>query len=144
MKKTLVVLLCVPALAMAADPPRIPWACGGVSADERRALPSQVPDANLELLFVSGARGAYEAGAQWRIFDRRNEPIAHGTSEGPQCFMRVPAGPVRVEARVGDEVRSAKATIRPGDKRARLVFTFPPEPGEDIQASPEEKAQARE
>ncbi|HET9652278.1 MAG TPA: hypothetical protein VFP36_08805, partial [Usitatibacter sp.] len=106
--EALAVLLFVPALAWGAG--QVPWACGGVSAEERRALPSQVPDANLELLFVSGTRGAYAAGAQWRVLDRANEPIAYGTSDGPQCFMRVPAGPVRVEARLGGETRTAKAT----------------------------------
>jgi hypothetical protein len=133
------VLLSFPILATGA-----PWACGGVSAEERRALPSQVPDANLELLFVSGTRGAYAAGADWRIFGRANEPIAQGTSDGPQCYVRVPPGALRVEARLGGEMRTAKATVRDGAGRTRLVFTFPPEPGEDIQASPEEKAQARQ
>ncbi|MGE5098159.1 MAG: hypothetical protein ACM3SO_23695 [Betaproteobacteria bacterium] len=139
-KATLAVLAFVPTLAWAAG--QAPWACGGVSAEERRALPSQVPDANLELLFVSGQRGAYAAGAEWRVLDRANEPVAHGTSDGPQCFLRVPPGPVRVEAKIGGETRTAKATA--GAKRTRLVFTFPAEPGEDIQASPEEKAQAKE
>lgn len=142
MRTTLAVLLFIPAAAWSAGAPSVPYACGGVSAEERRALPSQVPDANLELLFVSGKRGAYAAGAQWRVFDRANEPIAHGDSDGPQCLMRVPAGPVRVEATLGGETRTARGTV--GAKRTRLVFTFAPEPGEDIQASPEEKEQAKQ
>lgn len=139
-KTAFAVLLFVPTLAWAAG--SVPWACGGVSADERRVLPTLVPDANLELLFVSGKRGAYTSGAQWRVLDRANEPIAYGTAEGPECFLRLPAGPVRVEARLGNETRTAKANV--GAKHTRLAFTFAAEPGEDIEASPEEKAQAKE
>ena len=144
MKFALAVLLFVPLFAWSANAPAVKYACGGVTAEERRAIATEMPDANVELLFVSGPRGAYEAGAQWRVFDRANEPIAYGTSDGPQCYLRLPPGPVRVEARIGAQVRTAKANVRAGDKRARLVFTFPQEPGDDIEASPEEKAQGRE
>lgn len=144
MKRILAVLLFVPPLAAAADFPRVPWACGGVTVEERRELPARVPDANLELLFVAGARGAYTAGAEWRIADRNNQTLAYGTADGPQCFVRLPAGPVRVEAMLKGEAKTAKSDIRAGGKARRLVFTFAPEPGEDIEASPEEKAQSRE
>jgi hypothetical protein len=144
MKTLVAVLAFVPLFATAAQPASVPWACGGVSAEERRALPAEVPGANLELLFVQGKRGAYTSGTQWRVFDRANEPIAYGTSDGPQCFLRLPEGAVRVEARLGGEVKAAKANIRAGDKRARLAFTFAAEPDEEIEASPEEKAQARQ
>lgn len=144
MKTIATVLLFVPGLAIAAESAHPNWACGGVTAEERRALPAQVEGANLELLFVAGARGAFTAGTEWRVLDRANEPIAYGTADGPQCYLRVPAGAVRVEARLNGESRSAKTNVRAGDKRARLVFTFPPEPGEKIEASPEEKEQARQ
>ncbi len=151
MKRMTLLLLCtvasLPAAvhAQAKHDGAVPWACGGVSAEERRALPGVVPDANLELLFVGGKRGAYEAGAEWRIFDRSGEPVAFGTADGPQCFLRAPAGSLRVEARIGSEMHSAKATIKPGAKRSRLVFTFAGEPEEEgVQASEEEKRQARQ
>jgi hypothetical protein len=127
----------------AARDANVAYACGGVSAEERHALPSQVPDANLELLFVAGKRGAYAAGAEWRVLDRAGEPLAYGVSDGPQCFLRLPPGPVRIEARLKGESRAAAATIRAGARGARLVFTFAAEPGEDIEASEEEKAQGR-
>ena len=144
MKTIATVLLFVPVIASAAPMPRVPWACGGITAEERHELPARVPDANLELLFVAGTRGAYTAGTEWRIVDRDSHPLAYGTADGPECFVRLPAGPVQVEAKLNDEVRTAKATIRAGAKAARLVFTFSPEPGEQIEASPEEKAQGRE
>ena len=121
----------------------VPWACGGVSSDERRALPAQVPDANLELLFVAGKRGAYTAGAEWRVLDRSNEPVAFGVAGGPECFLRLPPGPVRVQASLNGESRTANATIKAGARGARLVFTFAGDAGEEIEASEEEKAQAR-
>lgn len=144
MKTITAVLLFVPIVASAAPVPRVPWACGGVTSEERRELPARVPDANLELLFVAGARGAYTAGTEWRIVDRDNHPLAYGSADGPQCFVRLPAGPVRVEATLNGETKSAKANMRAGGKPARLVFTFSPEPGEDVEASPEEKAQSRQ
>ena len=144
MKTITAVLLFVPIIAIAAPVPRVPWACGGVTAEERHELPARVHDANLEMLFVAGSRGAYTAGTEWRIVDRDNHPLAYGSADGPQCFVRLPAGAIQVEARLNGETRMAKATIRPGGKAARLVFTFAPEPGEDIDASPEEKAQSRQ
>jgi len=121
----------------------VPWACGGVSSDERRALPSQVPDANLELLFVAGKRGAYTAGTQWRVLDRSNEPVASGVANGPQCLLRLPPGPVRVQASLDGESRTANATIKAGARGARLVFTFAGGAGAEEEPSEEEKAQAR-
>jgi hypothetical protein len=140
MKSALALLLLFPVAAVAADP-SVRSACGGITAEERRALPSQVPDANLELLFVAGKRGAYVAGVEWRVLDRSNEPLAYGRSEGPQCFLRVPDGPLRVEARLRGEMKSAKANA--GARRQRLVFNFAPEADEDVEASPEEKEQGR-
>jgi hypothetical protein len=121
----------------------VPWACGGVSSDERSALPTQVPDANLQLLFVAGKRGAYTAGTEWRVLDRSNEPIAFGVANGPQCFLRLPPGPVRVEARLKGDTRTASTTIRADARGARLVFTFASDVVEEIEPSEEEKAQAR-
>ena len=121
----------------------VPWACGGVSSDERSALPTQVPDANLQLLFVAGKRGAYTAGTEWRVLDRSNEPIAFGVANGPQCFLRLPPGPVRVEARLKGDTRTASTTIRAGASGARLVFSFASDVAEEIEPSEEEKAQAR-
>ena len=144
MKTITAVLLFIPVAAGEAPVPRVPWACGGVTLEERRELPARVPDANLELLFVAGTRGAYTAGAEWRIVNRDNQPLAYGSADGPQCFVRLPAGPVQVEARLKGETKSAKANIRAGGKPSRLVFTFAPEPGEDVEASPEEKAQSRQ
>lgn len=139
MKSLLAILLFIPAIAGAAAP----FACGGITEEERRALPTLVPDANVELLFVSGKRGAYLAGVQWRVLDRANEPLAYGTAEGPQCLLRLPPGPLRIEARVGNEMKTAKAVAPKSGKRARVVLTFAPEGDEDIEASPEEKEQGR-
>jgi len=130
------------AQAAARDTP-VPWACGGVSSDERRALPAQVPDANLELLFVAGKRGAYTAGTQWRVLDHGNEPVASGVANGPQCLLRLPPGPVRVQASLDGESRTANATIKAGARGARLVFTFAGGAGAEEEPSEEEKAQAR-
>ena len=140
MKRLLALLLLFPMASIAADP-AVRSACGGITAEERRALPSQVPDANLELLFVAGKRGAYVADVEWRVLDRSNEPLAYGRSEGPQCFLRVPDGPLRVEARLRGEMKSAKTNA--GARRQRLVFNFAPEADEDVEASPEGKEQGR-
>lgn len=117
----LAVMPFIPAIARAAAP----FACGG------------------RLLFVSGKRGAYLAGVQWRVLDRSNEPLAYGTAEGPQCRLRLPPGPLHIEARVGNETKTAKAVAPKAGKPARVVLTFAPEAGEDIEASPEEKQQGR-
>jgi hypothetical protein len=119
------------------------WNCGGIGADERRALEARRSTATLELLFVSQKRGAYLAGAQVTI-SRNGASLASFEAEGPICLLDLPSGAYRIQASLRDF--TATTTVRvPATGRAPLAtLRFPDEPSNGIEASEEEKRQARE
>lgn len=130
-----------PALQQQGD---VRWVCGGVGADERRALDALRPQANLEIVFASDKRGGYIAGADLAVLRGKAEtPVLRITSDGPLCLLHAPPGPYTLRARVGSAERSR--TVRVPDKGiARAVLAFPEEPWDGIRASEEEKRQARQ
>ena len=121
------------------------WVCGGVGADERRALVALEAQANLALVFVTPKRGGYLADVELSLFDASAKSARFtAATDGPMCLLRVPAGNYRLEASFGG-VRRTSAVAVPADakKPVRAVFAFPGEPWDGIWASDEEKAQAR-
>ncbi len=119
------------------------WACGGVGADERRALDALRPQSNVELLFVSAERGGYLADASFKVSAGARTLFA-SENEGPICLLALPAGAYRIEARRGEVVRTQSLQVGAKAGPRRVVFSFPGEPWDGISASEEEKRQARE
>ena len=118
--------------------------CGGVGADERKAMLALEPQANLKLLFVTMKRGGYLAGAAVTISDGKATRFS-ALADGPICLLELPAGSYRVTADVGGVTRSAQVAVnaQPG-KPHQVAFSFPGEVWDGIWASDEEKQQARE
>src|SRR5438309_1132024 len=87
------------------------WVCGGVGSDERRELDALRGQARLELLFVTGGRGAYVAGAHVALYPATgSSPVLDITSDGPTCLVDVAPGSYRIEATYADQKRSARVT----------------------------------
>lgn len=134
------------ALALAsgiASAQQVRYTCGGVGSDERRMLESARADARLELLFVTAKRGGYVAGAQVTV-SRGNERLASFESEGPICLLDLPAGSYRIDAKLGDAVSSQAVKVPASGRVPRAIFRFPDGAWNGIEASEEEKRQARE
>ena len=144
MKRPAAVLGFVLALAGGmASAQQVRYTCGGVGSDERRMLESARTDARLELLFVTAKRGGYVAGAQVTV-SRGNERLASFESEGPICLLDLPAGNYRIDAKLGDAVSSQAVKVPAAGRAPRTIFRFPDGPWNGIEASEEEKRQARE
>ena len=103
----------------------------------------QIEGVHFRVVGVSAKRGAYLAGIDWTLRGENGVAVLRASADGPICFVDVAPGRYKVEARLGDVVRTAQATVgaQPG-KAARVVVAFPDEPWDGIRASPEEKAQA--
>jgi hypothetical protein len=120
------------------------WACGGVGAEERAALASLRPQANLELLFVTAKRGGYLADVAVSVYAAQAaSPLLQFTAEGPTCMILAPAGRYRIEASFNDVRRVRQASAGASGKPERLVFSFPDAPWDGVWASEEEKQSVR-
>lgn len=120
----------------------VSWICGGVGADERRAIEALKPQARIEVEFVTAKRGAYLSDVRLAMYDARGERVLEVAADGPVCLIDAPAGTYRLEARYEGVTRKARSTIAGAATPRRVVFAFPGEPWDGIRASPEEKAQA--
>lgn len=122
----------------------VQYFCGGVGADERRAMRELEPRANLKLVFVTAKRGGYLADARVTIGDG-NAIRFSAVADGPICLLQLPQGRYRVAAALGGATRSAQVSIgaQTGNP-PQTVFSFPGEAWDGIWASDEEKRQARE
>ena len=122
----------------------VAYSCGGVGADERRAMKALEPDANLKLLLVTAKRGGYLGGGELTVNDAKGASVRI-VADGPVCLLRLPAGSYRIAAAMDGTTRAAQVVIGAGAGRLqRVVFAFPGEPWDGIWASPEEKLQAEE
>ena len=121
------------------------WACGGVGAEERTALASLRPQANLELLFVTAKRGGYLADVAVALYPAgADSPRLQLSAQGPVCLVFAPAGRYRIEASLRGVKRIAQAAAGGASGNpVRVVFGFPEESWDGIRASDEEKQQAR-
>ena len=120
------------------------WSCGGVGADERRALARLGGEAGLELVMVTAKRGGYVAGAEVSLRGTTTKGAQlSGVADGPICLFKLPPGTYTIEALLDGTRREARAVVKAGGKPARVVMTFPEKDGDGIRASAEEKRQAR-
>ena len=119
------------------------WTCGGIGSDERRMLEELRRDAKLELLFVTARRGGYVAGARVSV-NRGATTVASFDADGPICLVDLPPGSYRIEARIGEATATSVVTISAKGGTSRAIFRFPEEKSDGIEASEEEKRQARE
>jgi hypothetical protein len=122
------------------------WRCGGIGADERRALAAASAGASLQVLIVSEKRGSYLTGARLEVYGAgKTAALLSVESAGPLCYVEAPAGEYRVTARLEGVARETRVRVGgPGHAHARAVLAFPEEPWDGIRASEEEKRQARE
>ena len=145
----LAAMLCVPAIASSA--PRTVAggiaSCGGIGADERRAMTQDVPDANLRLEMFIAPGGDYVADVDLRV-----QPLGGGANGfsmvagGPICALRLAPGRYRIEATYAGVTRSATATVPAAARSpARIEIGFPRPASDryDAVPTPEEKQQAR-
>lgn len=98
--------------------------CGGVGDEEREALRALRAQANMELLLVTGKRGAYVAGVSLR-FSRSGSgaPGVQIQAEGPICLLSLPPGTYRVEATYEGTTRTRNvSTASAGAKPAVIAF----------------------
>ena len=121
------------------------YVCGGVGAEERRAMQALEATANLKLLFVTLRRGGYLADTAVEITDSGGAKRLRTTADGPICLLQLPAGRYRVSATFAGVTRTASVALRgqPG-RPQQVALQFPAEPWDGIWASSEEKQQARE
>ena len=148
MKLAAALLLAMGALALGAHAAEgssagVKWNCGGIGSDERRALEAQRGAAKLELTFVSRKRGGFLAGAQVTV-KRGEATVATFEADGPICLLDLPAGAYRIEARLNDFTATTTARVPSSGRAPRALLRFPDEPSNGIEASEEEKRQARE
>lgn len=123
--------------------PPVRWTCGGIGSDERRMLEAHRADADLELLFVTQKRGGYVAGASV-VVKRDAATVASFEADGPICLLGLPPGAYRVEASLAGATVNRNIRVPATHRSQRAVFTFSDEPSDGIEASEEEKRQARE
>jgi len=122
----------------------VQYFCGGVGADERRAMRALEPRANLKLLFVTVKRGGYLADAAVTISDGKATRFS-AVADGPICLLQLPPGKYRVTAEIAGASHAVQVAVgaQPG-KAHQVAFSFPGEAWDGIWASDEEKQQARE
>ncbi|MFY9317765.1 MAG: carboxypeptidase regulatory-like domain-containing protein, partial [Burkholderiales bacterium] len=77
------------------------YACGGIGADERRAMRSLEADASVKLLFVTEKRGGWLADVPFVLSSAQGRELLRATSDGPICLLGLPAGRYRVSAEFG-------------------------------------------
>jgi len=146
----LIIPLLAAALPALAAPAAGTFACGGIGADQRRALAEQAEGANLALEFFVANRGDFVAGADVSLVplgpDARSGAL-HIAADGPICYGRVAPGRYLIEASLNGATRTAQATVPAGASRpVRVAIAFPEAaaPGDlDIRPTPEEKQEAR-
>ena len=120
--------------------------CGGVGSDDRLALASEMPGANLSLEMFIAKGGEYVADVDVKVMPLGlREPAISARTDGPICYLRVAPGRYRIEATFGGVTRSATATVTASaTKPVHVALAFPKSVGDrqSDATSPEEKAQA--
>jgi len=141
------VLAALPALAATATGT---FTCGGIGADQRRALAERSAGANLALEFFVANHGDFVGGAEVSLVPlgaAGGSGALHVAADGPICYGRVPPGHYRIEASLNGATRTARATVPVGASApVRVAIAFPEAaaPGDlDVRPSPEEKQEAR-
>jgi len=91
----LAALLAAPG-ARAAD--AVPVLHGGIGEDERNEMLMQHADYNLRLAFAARGSGSFLSDVQVVVADAAKNEVARATSDGPWCWLRLPAGRYTVTA----------------------------------------------
>jgi len=143
----LVLAAALPALAATASGT---FTCGGIGADQRRALAERSEGANLALEFFVAHHGDFVGGAEVSLVPlgaAGGSGALHVAADGPICYGRVPPGRYRIEASLNGSTRTARATVPVGASApVRVAIAFPEAAvrGDlDVRPTPEEKQEAR-
>lgn len=146
----IVPLVLAAALPAQAAPATGTFMCGGIGADQRRALAESSDGANLALEFFVAGRGDFVSGADVSLVPlgaTAGSGALHVAADGPICYGRVPPGRYRVEASLNGATRTAQATVPAGTSApVRVAIAFPEAaaPGDlHLRPTPEEKQEAR-
>ena len=111
-------LAALGAVAQAAD--SVPHLCGGVGFDGRAAMHRHQHEYNLGFwLTTTGSPPLYLADLPVTI-SRDGTTVAQFTTDGPECFVKLPAGLYTISSKRGDETRSIK--VHTGRMDAYLRF----------------------
>jgi hypothetical protein len=123
---TLAAALALPGIALAKAAEGGSLICGGVGADERRAMAGESEGANL-LLENLTAGGAYVADVDVVLSpERAGDPGFAFKAEGPLCYLQVPAGSYRIEATHEGKRRTTRAQVAESpEKPAHVTLAFP-------------------
>lgn len=124
--------------------------CGGIGADERRALEGEAQGTNLSMEFFVAHRRAYVAGVDVALTPLDGPQAGRRmdfNADGPLCFVKVAPGRYRVDAELNGVTRSASTTIPQQSARpVRVALAFPAAAvrGDlETQPTPEEREEAR-
>lgn len=99
------------------------YVCGGVSDEGMAALTTQRGEANSELLFTTGAEGAYVAQVAVSVRGKGLKQPLTFTSSGPLCLLKLPAGSYSVEAEY--KGRTLKQHIKTDGMLKQTKFNWP-------------------
>ena len=86
----LVASLLIGRIAFGAD--AAPVLSGGIGEDERNEMLMQRADYNLRLAFAAKGSGSFLSDVRVVVTDAAKNEVARATSDGPWCWLRLPAG----------------------------------------------------
>jgi len=135
--------LSPPAVAVAPDGLH----CGGVGADERRAMAQEGRNASLQMQFHVAGRAAFIADVDVTVTPSKGGGEAISTrADGPICYANLAPGRYDIQATFNGVTRTAHANVTANGRPVTLSMGFPPAGGPDdldTQPSAEERAEAR-
>lgn len=112
--------------------------CGGVAAEEREHVASEVRAATISLEFFTGTQGQYVSQVDV-LFTPIQAPVeAFGiVTDGPHCLVELPPGEYRVDTWFNGHSRSTRTRIPASrDQLVRVSLGFPDHQGEDAMLVP--------
>lgn len=98
------------------------YVCGGVSEENMARVKSMSDQADVELLFTTGPKGAYLADVTVTI---RSDALGSVmfVADGPLCLLQLPKGPHTVSAEYRGH--KLKQTVDVGEGLAHAKFNWP-------------------
>lgn len=120
----------------------VPFVSGGIGADERAEMTAALPDYNLKIATAAKKSGAYLANVAAQVRDSKGNVVVDSVLEGPWFLTRLPAGTYEVRLTFRDQTQIKKIAVPTQGKRTEFFYWETPDI-EELQASPEEREQAR-
>ncbi|QDQ27753.1 hypothetical protein FNU76_16130 [Chitinimonas arctica] len=100
----------------------VQYLCGGVGDDNMQVIKAERQNANVDLKFIEGARGAYVADVDLTVSgDALPQPLRIH-ADGPSCLLQLPTGRYQVVADY-QGVQHAQG-LRVGEGSRQLTFRW--------------------